>query len=201
MYDFLEKFRHKLLFRLKERMGASIGYLRRWGLIAQGASVGKTLLRHSVHVTWPHRVSIGDYCLVGRDLNLKVDGVYAPEPAICIGSRVFLGNSVEFNIRRSIVVGDDCLIATGCRFVDHDHGMLRGAGPMNQQPGSEAPIHIGRDVWLGFGVQVLKGVCIGDGAIVAAGSVVTRSVPAYEIWGGIPARCLGCRPQASVRVS
>ncbi len=49
---------------------------------------------------------------------------------------------------------------------------------------------IGRDVWIGYGSVVRRGVSIGDGAIVGAGSVVTRSIPAYEIWAGVPARKL-----------
>jgi acetyltransferase-like isoleucine patch superfamily enzyme len=66
--------------------------------------------------------------------------------------------------------------------------------PMNQQTtGAEAEIVLEDDVWLGANVVVLKGVRIGRGAIVAAGAVVTRSVPGFEIWGGVPARRLGER--------
>ncbi|MEP1334551.1 MAG: DapH/DapD/GlmU-related protein [Lentilitoribacter sp.] len=56
-----------------------------------------------------------------------------------------------------------------------------------------APIVIEDDVWLGARVTVLPGISIAQGAIIAAGSVVTKPVPAYEIWGGVPARKLGQR--------
>jgi acetyltransferase-like isoleucine patch superfamily enzyme len=108
--------------------------------------------------------------------------------------RVFVGFGCEFNVRRRLEIGSDCLIASGCKFIDHDHGTARGEVPMRAQTaGAEAEIVLEEDVWLGVNVVVLKGVRIGRGAIVAAGAVVTSDVPAYEIWGGIPARKLSER--------
>lgn len=52
---------------------------------------------------------------------------------------------------------------------------------------------IGPDVWIGCGAIIMTGVSIGDGAIVAAGAVVTHDVAAYEIHAGVPARCIGRR--------
>ena len=65
-----------------------------------------------------------------------------------------------------------------------------------QTGGAEAEIVLEEDVWLGVNVVVLKGVRIGRGAIVAAGAIVTKDVPSYEIWGGVPARRLGERAGA-----
>lgn len=53
-----------------------------------------------------------------------------------------------------------------------------------------APIHIGRNVWIGANAVVLPGVSIGDGAVVAAGAVVTKDVPPCTIVGGVPAKKL-----------
>jgi acetyltransferase-like isoleucine patch superfamily enzyme len=47
---------------------------------------------------------------------------------------------------------------------------------------------IGNDVWLGYGVKIMEGLTVGDGAVVAVGSVVTKNIPPYEIWGGVPAK-------------
>lgn len=49
-------------------------------------------------------------------------------------------------------------------------------------------LEIGNDVWIGFGALLMEGVTIGDGAVIAAGSVVVSNIPDYEIWGGVPAR-------------
>ena len=59
---------------------------------------------------------------------------------------------------------------------------------MNKQLGIEKGIIINEDVWIGANAIILKGVEINKGAIIAAGSVVTNSIPSYEIWGGVPAR-------------
>jgi acetyltransferase-like isoleucine patch superfamily enzyme len=56
--------------------------------------------------------------------------------------------------------------------------------------GIEKEIVIGSNVWIGCNVVVLKGVGIGNSAVVAAGAVVTKSIPPYEIWGGVPAKKL-----------
>ncbi len=64
---------------------------------------------------------------------------------------------------------------------------------MNTQKGKESPIVLEKDVWLGFNIVILKGVRIGAGAIVAAGFIVTKSIPAYDIWAGVPAKKKGER--------
>ena len=54
----------------------------------------------------------------------------------------------------------------------------------------EKSIRIGDNVWIGFGAQIMSGVSVGSNSIIAAGAVVTKNVPSYEVWGGIPARRL-----------
>lgn len=150
--------------------------------VGSGTHVGSRLT-----LTWPHQVCIGDGCLIEHDVYLKFDGIWEVGPKIRFGNKVFVGFGCEFNIRAGITVGRDCLIASGCRFVDHDHGIERSA-IMRSQAGPESPIEIGPDVWIGCNCVILKGVMIGEGAVVAAGAVVTKSIPEYEIWAGVPAR-------------
>lgn len=138
-------------------------------------------------ITWPHKVKIGKNCNIEHNVYFKHDGPYTPGRSIIIGDHVFIGSFCEFNIRKKITVGDNTLIASGCRFIDHDHG-LDAARLIRIQEGLEQEIIIGEDVWIGANAVVLKGVNIGDGAVVAAGSVVTKSIPPYEIWGGVPAK-------------
>ncbi|MBV8099721.1 MAG: acyltransferase, partial [Verrucomicrobia bacterium] len=110
----------------------------------------------------------------------KFDGYWQPGPSIHIGDRVFIGRGVEFNVHGSIRIDDDSGIGSGCVLADHNHGTAVIAARMRDQPAEIAPIHIGRDVIVGVNSVILKGVEIGDGAVVAAGSVVTRSIPANE---------------------
>jgi acetyltransferase-like isoleucine patch superfamily enzyme len=184
----------RAMFRLRAHASRAVAHLRTAWWRMQGMHVGAGTLLPRAHVTWPHQVLLGAYCALEHDIYFKFDGIWAPGPTIRIGDRVFIGFGCEFNVRRGMTIGADCLIASGCKFVDHDHATARRDVPMNAQAdGAEAEIILERDVWLGATVIVLKGVRIGEGAIVAAGAIVTKTIGAYEIWAGVPARKIGER--------
>ena len=106
-----------------------------------------------------------------------------------------------------LVIGKFCAIATGVQFIMNgaNHAMTgfstfpfnifgeawqQGFDPASIQAGFRGDTIIDNDVWLGMGVMIMPGVKIGDGAIIAAQSVVTGDVPAYAIAGGNPARII-----------
>jgi acetyltransferase-like isoleucine patch superfamily enzyme len=167
-------------------------FFRRQWLSLQGMKMGKRMLMSKIYVTWPHQVSFKDDCILEHGTYFKYSGWWKEGPAICFGNRVFVGSFCEFNISKRIEIGDDTNIASGCRFIDHNHGIKKGQ-IIGEQECIEDEIKIGRGVWLGFNVLVLKGVEIGDGAVVAAGAVVTKSILPNEIWGGVPAKKIGER--------
>lgn len=182
----------KVLFRLRiEQRWRDALRTAYWNMM--GASIAGGTKLGKLSVTWPHQVRIGTRCCFEDDVFLKFDGFWKPGPRLLFGDRVFVGRGCEFNIRLKLTVGDDCLIASGCKFIDHDHGMVVGDTPMNRQSGPEAEISLGSDVWLGVNVVVLKGVTIDNGAVVAAGSIVNKSIGPNEIWAGIPAKRIGSR--------
>ena len=76
--------------------------------------------------------------------------------------------------------------------MDHDHD-ISGTGTLPQSPEPCAPIVIGDHVWVGANAVILKSVQISLGGVVAAGAVVTKSIPPNEIWGGVPAKKIGER--------
>ena len=184
----------RVSFRLRANSARALAGLRTAWWRMQGMQVDAGTLLPRVHVTWPHQVSLGRNCVLEHDIYFKYDGIYAPGPSIFIRDRVFLGFGCEFNVRRRVEIGTDSLIASGCKFIDHDHDTSRRELPMRDQTaGAEAEIILAPDVWLGVNVIVLKGVHIGRGAIIGAGAVVTRDIGDYEIWTGIPARKIGER--------
>jgi len=190
--ELLNRIIHKAQFRLSSILGSTLRRARRIGWQARGMSLGKGTLPGKISANWPHQISIGSGCALEEELVFKFDGIFAPGPSIVIGNNVFLGRQCEFNIQKGITIADDCLIASGCKFIDHDHSMDAGR-PIGITPGAEAEIKLGPNVWLGVNVVVLKGVEIGEGAVVGAGAVVTRSIPPFEIWAGVPARKTGTR--------
>jgi acetyltransferase-like isoleucine patch superfamily enzyme len=104
---------------------------------------------------------------------------------------IWAGNSTG-----RIRLGEKCLLAPHVTITASNYGIEQGT-PVMDQPKREADVIIGRDVWLGANTVVLAGVTIGDGAVVAAGAVVTTDVPPNAIVGGVPARVIGHRPQVT----
>ncbi len=172
-----------------------ICFFRRALLRVMGAKIGRRTNVPRMKVTWPHQISIGDACVLQQDIFFNFDHYWVPGPSILIGHRIFIGRGVEFNIRERVEVGDDTMIASGVKIIDHDHG-IGIEKPMRMQGMTSAPIVIGQDVWVGANAIILKGVHLGRGSIVAAGAVVTKSVPEMEIWGGVPSKKIGERGSA-----
>ena len=111
---------------------------------------------------------------------------------ILIRSGTYVNRYTILDAHRQIEIGRNCMIGPHCYITDGDHGMKAGL-PIKNQPMTFAPVVIEDDVWLGAGVIVLKGVRIGQGAVVGAGSVVTRNIDTYAIAVGTPARVVGQR--------
>lgn len=102
---------------------------------------------------------------------------------------VFIGRDCE--IAPLVTIGRYTMLASGIAIVGDDHNWRDPGIPMQfaGRPAQHTTV-IGADAWLGHGTIVMRGVRIGDASIIAAGAVVTRDVPPYEIWGGVPAKKL-----------
>lgn len=107
---------------------------------------------------------------------------------ITIGNNVFLNRGTLLTARAPISVGDDCLIGPYSIVNSGDHSFDTLDTPIRNQKHKFSAISIGQDVWIGAHVTILRGVTIGDGAVVAAGSVVRDDVPPRTLVAGVPAR-------------
>lgn len=100
------------------------------------------------------------------------------------GERVFLNSGCRFQDQGGITIGDDVFIGHNVVLATLNHHL----DPAQRATTIPAPIVVADRVWIGANATVLPGVSIGEGAIVAAGAVVTRHVPAYTVVGGVPAK-------------
>lgn len=105
---------------------------------------------------------------------------------IHIGKHVFINMGCKFQDQGGIFIGDGTLIGHNVVLATLNHAK----SPMDRGTMIPAPIHIGKRVWIGSNATILPGVTIGDGAIVAAGAVVTKDVPENTIVSGVPAKVM-----------
>lgn len=101
-----------------------------------------------------------------------------------IGNSVSIGNRTEIHVGDSVTIGDGTLISWDCCILDRDYHKLDSESEITK------PVNIGNNCWIGCRSLILKGVTIGDGAVIAAGSVVTKDVPAGALVGGNPAKII-----------
>jgi acetyltransferase-like isoleucine patch superfamily enzyme len=103
-----------------------------------------------------------------------------------VGERTFINAGCKFQDQGGIYIGNDCLLGHNATLCTINHAQ----DPDRRGDMEFHPIHIEDKVWLGANVTILPGVTIGEGAIVAAGAVVTKDVPPRTIVGGIPAKVI-----------
>ncbi len=121
--------------------------------------------------------------LIGGDTvcRLVVDGGY-----LQIGDRVGISNSTIVS-RKKVVIEDDVFIGGSCKIYDHDfHPIDYKKRIMFLEEIQSAPVVIKKGAFIGAHTIILKGVTVGERAVIGAGSVVTRDIPEDEIWAGNP---------------
>jgi acetyltransferase-like isoleucine patch superfamily enzyme len=151
------------------------------------------------------RLNIGEKCYINGSFTLERE-----TGKISVGDRTYISAGVNIICASSIEIGSDVLMAWGITIVDHDShstrwmeriddvenwriGLMEG-GPKraallkNWNVVAISPVIIGNKVWIGFNSIILKGVHVGEGAVIAAGSIVTKDVPAYCVVAGNPAK-------------
>jgi acetyltransferase-like isoleucine patch superfamily enzyme len=146
--------------------------------------------------------------VIGDDVRLSgtlgiVSGRTYDRPVLQIGNRVFLGHDVEISCNREVVIEDDVMIAGCCRISDNDGHSVEMERRIHGLPPARSeirPVKICRGAWIGFRSFILKGVTVGEGAVVGANSVVTRDVPPHTVVAGSPARVVTKIEQHAMRI-
>lgn len=130
------------------------------------------------------QVEVADHVKIWPNVKLSVNGT-AEEPArLVIGEGVSLGDRTEIHVGKEVTIGDHCVISWDCCILDRDYHCF------NSEKENMRPVHIGNHVWIGCRCLICKGVTIGDGAVIAAGSVVTHDVAPNTCVCGGNSRCI-----------
>jgi acetyltransferase-like isoleucine patch superfamily enzyme len=136
----------------------------------------------------------GRIILHGRSHVARGVELLAQASTIEIGEGTFIGPWGTITAKAGISIGAGTQIGERVSIRDQDHDIHANRGVTLLEAGFKAaPIIIGEDVWIGAGAVILRGVCLGKGAVVAANAVVTHSVGEYEVVAGVPARRIAFR--------
>jgi acetyltransferase-like isoleucine patch superfamily enzyme len=154
-------------------------------------------VRHPIYLKNPKYFRIGNGFAACPGLRIEAWDTFEGEfflPQIIIGNSVGLNWNVHIGAIDRIEIHDNVLIGSNVLITDHSHGQMV-PGECDQIPrlrrlSSKGPVVIEENVWIGENVSILPNVTIGRGAIIGANSVVNKSVPAYTVVGGVPARVL-----------
>lgn len=188
----MDQFRAHLKMTPVKRLRLLV-YRMRLGACGTGVHFGPgvRLLRY------PGNISIADDAVIQNGVELCPCNARA---SISIGRGTVLGAYTFVYASDEITIGDDCLIAPFVYLVDSDH-QIAADRRIREQPMTTAPIRIENDVWIATGAKILRGVTIGEGAVIAAGAVVNHDVAPRQIVGGVPSRPLGQRQYAGLRLA
>lgn len=133
-------------------------------------------------------VVIGNFVTVPSNTYIRCTGVFSDlGEGLVIGSNTGLGHFNFINAQGGVYIGDNVIMGPYVKILSENHNFDDFDTLIKDQNVTRKGIVIGNDVWVGASVIILDGVTIGDGAVLAAGSVVNRNVPSYAVVAGCPA--------------
>lgn len=150
-----------------------------------GADIKKYCWLRSIEISRNWRDITLHGCAVDRGVVLLCSGTFRKNK-IEIGEGTYINRYTILDAHERIGIGANVMVGPHCFITDGNHGM-DPAISVKSQPMTSKPVEIEDEVWIGAQVTILPGVRIGRGAVIGAGSVVTRDVPAHSIALGSPA--------------
>ncbi|BES66466.1 hypothetical protein SANA_29050 [Gottschalkiaceae bacterium SANA] len=136
-------------------------------------------------------VRIGKLCTIGRNSTIECTGVIEElGESLVIGDNVGISPYAYISVRGKVVIGSDTIIGPHFTLISENHIANDVDQLIKKQGTTRKGVVIGQNCWLGANSTVLDGVHIGEGSIIAAGAVVNKDIPAYSIYGGVPAKLI-----------
>src|SRR3954451_10384136 len=134
------------------------------------------------------KLYLGRWSWIGHGTKIR-----AHEGEVRIGAKTVVGQECTISSFQHVSIGRECIVADRVMLIDFDHGVVEVERPIREQGIYKRDVRVGHNVWVGYGACFLRGVTVGDNAIVGTSTVVTKDVPDNAVVGGVPARLLRMR--------
>jgi acetyltransferase-like isoleucine patch superfamily enzyme len=144
--------------------------------------------RLEIEIARQAEVRFGRFVWIGDGTKIRCH-----EGVVEIGEKTVIGQECTISAYQRVRIGEQCVIADRAMFIDFDHGVVEVERPIRLQGIYKRDVVVGSNVWIGYGACVLRGVSVGDNAIIGTNAVVTKDVPANAVVAGIPARVIRMR--------
>src|ERR1700754_4805013 len=162
----------------------------RWGKRLQTDGLCFVGPRVKLEIGKTATLKLGRWSWLGHGTKIRVH-----EGECEIGAKSVLGQECTISSFQHVSIGRECVIADRVMLIDFDHGVVEVERPIRLQGIYKRDVHVGHNVWIGYGACILRGVTVRDNAIVGTNSVVTKDVAANAVVGGVPARVLRMRDE------
>ena len=190
---------------------ALLGFMRAHRMLTpRYARLAAALVRRRYLTTYGRRLHTDGLAFIAPDVTLQIGEagkielgrwswlghgtkIRCHEGIVSIGAKTVIGQECTVSAYQHISIGRECVIADRVMFIDFDHGSAETERPVRLQGIYKRDVRVGHNVWIGYAASILRGVTVGDNAIIGTGSVVTRDVPANAVVAGVPARVLRMR--------
>jgi len=133
-------------------------------------------------------VKLGRWSWIGHGSKIR-----AHEGRVEIGAKSVLGQECTISSFQRVSIGRECIVADRVMLIDFDHGVVEEDRPIRLQGIYKRDVKVGHNCWIGYGACILRGVTVGDNAIIGTSTVVTKDLPANSVAAGAPARVLRMR--------
>jgi acetyltransferase-like isoleucine patch superfamily enzyme len=165
-----------------------------------------------LRLRWRGRLQTDGICFVAPDVKLEIGRgavlrlgrwswighgtkIRVHEGECEIGAKTVLGQECTISAFQHVSIGRECIVADRVMLIDFDHGVVEVDRPIRLQGIYKRDVRVGNNVWVGYGAAFLRGVTVGDNAIVGTYSIIGKDVPANAVVAGVPAKLLRMRDE------
>ncbi len=188
-----------------------LAFMRRHRMLSR--SYARLILRWAwLKLRWRGRLQTDGLCFVGPGVTFEIgkgavvrlgrwswighgSKIRAHEGIVEIGAKSVIGQECTVSAFQRVSIGRECIVADRVMLIDFDHGVVEVERPIRLQGIYKRDVEVGHNCWIGYGACILRGVTVGDNAVVGTSAVVTTDLPANSVSGGIPAKVLRMREQ------